>query len=1280
MHDTVGVRILDPRREVRVPYPNLDVDLLKLPPHLYFGEIGGGGEWPDRIWYDYATSELVFRGIMSDRDEKFLDLLDPNCELEFFCDAVDDLYTDSRVQVTDPNFVAEGGSKFVSLADQGVTEGWVTMAFQNDQVCVDTGLPVSVEVWRVECPPDQGFIRVVQPVCPLSEKLVLQFSGDAGGEPEKLYYQWQWSLDFDRTNPTLATWNDYNPGGDYANGKGLREVLIEGASVFTLQDSYWRVRYRGYSGCPCFEDIDCNEDDPNDPYDDWATNFGLDVQISNWTEPQLAEGWIKRVIRGLNPYDQRVEQFHTNDAATYVDMILQAGKRFVDPVPLNCSPDNIDSVGLIELYETVLQRARSFSIDQGPQPEGIMTALLLVTGKIAELNMLLGNEAFADAMDPTIGTFALQGAPSGSYDPHAVFCFEEQVESLLAEELALLRGRADTRAPDYDADGVLVATVDNRLPWNFTSGNGQVAYANNYQLLDIEEALTTYPQGHGDAWGYYLGALRKFYVLLKHNGFNWIVTTEEVLVHGQPVAVGFLYERKFANAAAAKARTGAAVTSLTFRQRFTSDPLAQQRGYPDPVDGALTCGMFGCNGGRRKGQACTGDNECPSRSWGLADAGRRAGQGAYFDWLVANALLPAKDVENEGIQKIDRTTVRELREIAAAYTEIQTILDHADAGLNPLGLAPNIVPFGLDPRELEDGASHFDQVAQHALVALTNASTAFDYANGNTQRLRSMQDNLDDFDNLIEQSELDYDARLIEIFGLPFTEDIGVGGAYPDGYRGPDIFHFNYMDDSMLLMSDDIETEPRTSTTTISLAFSALDFSLLGRAATNFEGLAQDVIVDFEVSTDGLGLVKPDGWGPRPEPGEIQFARSDLLQAVGRYRQAAAGYEEQIDQIEDQVFLLRRLFDVNEGVLGAMTAGVAEQKRLNKLIDKAREQAARFRKIGDIGVLVANAAAEALPSNFIAGLANGGDPTSFPRGALKEGGALLKEYMYGLAEDELKKELGYDREKAIAPLLTQIEITGIQNVYQEHQQIVALKTLIRGLGISSIELFSLQETIHHAGARYHSALGKGLRLLDQRTAFRFRTADQITKYRYRDMAFRVFRNNALAKYRAQYDMAARYVFLAAKAYDYETNLLGSDQVGGRRFMDEIVRERSLGVMNDGVPYVGSGLAGRLAEMMANFNVLRGELGFNSRDLLNRTFSLRWELLRIPTSVANDADWRLALTNSVVADLNDWDVYRQYCQPLLRSGDHLDPIPDPNAPEYKPILDLMAVVDSYIPLP
>ena len=66
-----------------------------------------------------------------------------------------------------------------------------------------------------------------------------------------------------------------------------------------------------------------------------------------------------------------------------------------------------------------------------------------------------------------------------------------------------------------------------------------------------------------------------------------------------------------------------------------------------------------------------------------------AAQGAYFDWITANALLPAvhPNTNFTGIQKIDRTTVTDIATIGANLTAIQLKMDDGDNGNNPLGLA-----------------------------------------------------------------------------------------------------------------------------------------------------------------------------------------------------------------------------------------------------------------------------------------------------------------------------------------------------------------------------------------------------------------------------------------------------------------------------------------------------------------------------------------------------------------------------------------------------------------
>ena len=53
------------------------------------------------------------------------------------------------------------------------------------------------------------------------------------------------------------------------------------------------------------------------------------------------------------------------------------------------------------------------------------------------------------------------------------------------------------------------------------------------------------------------------------------------LAPGVPLQVDFLDERQFAETAAAKARTGAEIVDLTYRQAFGADPAGQWQGYDD---------------------------------------------------------------------------------------------------------------------------------------------------------------------------------------------------------------------------------------------------------------------------------------------------------------------------------------------------------------------------------------------------------------------------------------------------------------------------------------------------------------------------------------------------------------------------------------------------------------------------------------------------------------------------------------------------------------------------
>ncbi len=435
--------------------------------------------------------------------------------------------------------------------------GYVTLVFNNDASLDPAALPISLAVLQVDCADGNTLYRGTIHTMPsdnvFDERLTLRHSGDFGGEPERYSFDWYYQLDTGERPDTLA-----NTGWIGLNSTS-NQVTFENANERTISDSWVITNYQA-------------EPEPN----------GVCGPSAISGDPKLAEGWIKRVIRGLDPFRARTAQFHTSPTATYASMIEQAGEPYAGPIAFNGNPANVNQLGLIETYESVLRRGMELSINEGVNIEAANTALLLAAGRIADLTMLLGNEAWADAQDPTIG-FGTQSGVYGNLAP-SIFAFQNQLPNLLSEELALLRGRDDSSA------AVTLFPVYNRLIWNIETGDvGEAAYSQVYNLRDrtgdgfinAADARIQFPQGHGDAWGYYTSALGGYYRLLRHDNYVWVPRAEAVNVAGTAVPVDYRDERKFAAAAAARARTGSEIASLEYRKAYVEDPGGQWQGYKD---------------------------------------------------------------------------------------------------------------------------------------------------------------------------------------------------------------------------------------------------------------------------------------------------------------------------------------------------------------------------------------------------------------------------------------------------------------------------------------------------------------------------------------------------------------------------------------------------------------------------------------------------------------------------------------------------------------------------
>ncbi|HEX5219301.1 MAG TPA: LamG-like jellyroll fold domain-containing protein [Verrucomicrobiae bacterium] len=1118
-------------------------------------------------------------------------------------------------------FIQNGANRVSSsIPSSASATRYVVLAENNDAAL--GSLPVTLHVIRLDGGLFRGDLKILFPDNVFDERLALRHSPDFGADPDRLEFEWWYHPDAADFDPVALP--ILNPDGSIADARGWllyspaltpnkngQNTITIGdggeTSQFTLADNWFISRYRGYS---------------INGQTNWSAWIG-DPASAAQTRAAFAPGWVKRVIEGINPFEARTTNFHQTAASTFASMLIQAGQRYEGNIALNPSGANLSSIGLIEAYTTVLNRGRNLSIDGAPPVDSdpLNNALLLAASRISDLYMLLGNEAFADAQDPTIGFLA--DDPELGALATSTFAFKNQLDSQLEEELVLLRGRDDSAA------GVGGRPVYNRLLWNFTGSEGEVAYQRTYNITDVNadgvinefDARVLYPQGHGDAWGHYLSAIKTYYELLRHPRFTWVPRPENVLIAGTAVRVDFLDERKFASAAVAKAKAGAELVDLTYRSKYVDDPEGQYQGYKDTR---------------------------ADRAWGVTEWARRADQGAYFDWLVGNAILPGTDpnTNHTGIQKIDRQTVRELDEIISQHQAIQAQMDKADAGLNPLGLAKGAVTFDIDPNfdvvgSGIQGQRHFQQIYDRAVKALNNSQAVWNQANKLSEALRRKQDTIDEFTANVSAQERDYKNRLIEIFGYPYAGDIGAGKAYPSGYDGPDLYHYMYVGATELTGAASPPTNlitgyfaPFPEGTNAANFYFGDDLS-----AGNFSP-GPVLNVPFPLAKDGWAFTAPTSFGSRRAPGELQLALSDLLQEETRLKIALGNYDSLTRKIQESATLLQSRIGLSTTTLNLLTQNTNRIFNINNKIQALQDAQLGLRRIASI--------TDRLTTGLVEGIPTGGDTLvpfgNFIRAGILIAGGIVIESLETAADISEGQQNRQERAKEETQLQTDLNIEVASQNYEIKQQAAELLSLFRDESTLRLEAFNQAELVKQSLGRYQSALAAGQRLIQERIAFRQRVASDSQRQRYEDMAFRVFRNEALQKYRAQFDLAARFVYLAATAYDYEMNFLGADNRSGRDFFTDIIRQRSLGLMIDGEPVAGSaGLADPLGRLSQNFDVLQSRFGLNNPQLETSRFSLRRELFRIRDDA--DSQWRATLRQAVVQNLWEVPEFRRYCRPF-----------------------------------
>ncbi|NCD32631.1 MAG: LamG domain-containing protein [Spartobacteria bacterium] len=1335
----------------------------------------------------------------------------------------------------------------LALTALGTGTGYITLVMNNatnQAMGVASSDPISMSVIQVTSNLTPGVVIPLEDgYNTLSDQMTMLHSLDFAGTQQHFEYDWR------RHDPNADGTTPDDPDGSlvYEQGTGVYAVVIGGESA-TLDDMvnrFFAVRYRAVS------------------------SNAVAVCGTNWSEFTsfaLSEGWVQRVLNAITPFEQRMRDLYDNEVETDGSMIQQAGAPYAGDVALNM--DSVENVGLIQLYQTVLNRAIDLSLNQGIDSINANQQLMLAATRLNDLYMLLGNEAYSDAQDPTVGFGSTQSpVTGGSIDygqmASSLFCFDNQVPTLLDEELALLRGVGTSNL----SPGTDVYPVENRLWWNFTKGitAGEVAYAMNYNIkgltnaiIDATVAKEYYPQGHGDAWGYYLDALWGYYSLMQYTNFDWgAPSITPMLMNDVTIDADYFDEEKFAQSAAAMARTGRDIVHRTYCKAYT-----------EYSDGTLFPGYTDSN---------------PDRAWGVSEWGSRAGMGAFYNWVAAQSLLPMpsdwqdtdasvtfspdsyvalpdsvgfegdftieawvklrefapyaealsfgtgsltnnvflslsdnaalrpyldivdesghstsvssdmlldadtwyhiavvledttaslyingelhgtqtgmnvpigvirtsnrlglsdlgdsshhtvpgklsdvriwdtarvqSDIQNdmnrrlagtetglfaywpmntgsgtmvydltrkglngsfagdvswsedspdlsisadftdEGILKIDRSTVPALDELASTSRSIQREVDNADQCLNPLGLSRDAVLFDISPAALESGQSHFEQIEERAEKALVNAKSAFDAASEAGKVLRQQSESIYNFQTANASQERSYKKQLIEIYGYPYEDDIGTGRTYSEGYDGPDLYHYMYVDMAALGWSG-TDIEPVDAFTYEFKAdndasyYMSYGFDTNAVAGTQKDGVTNTLT--FSWAENGLPVMPSEWSGQRRAVGKLQTAWSDYLLAHLAYEKAVEYYEQRIALCDAGLtYYTETWYPQNEHIQNE-NIDLAVYEAGMKTVIKSASFIKDYKKMTALSksMVISNAIAD-LPSSEIVGMSDGGDIFFAVRAALTAQNAAAA--YIGSWGDLFSKHWTEALEitDAIWGLANKIDQAEWTFDSGNHSQQASLKEKTRDLQEALWDVKRAFETLNAAYNHYAVVLTEGERLLQEREVTREAAANQVASGRYRDMAFRLWRSDLLQRYASSFDLAAMYTYLAAKAYDYETAMLSTDAANdpGSKFLASVVKARTLGSISDaGEPLVGGkqgdpGLADILARMKANWSVLEGRLGFNNPEKETSQISLRSELFRILPGADGDENWRNALEACKVDDLFELDVFRRYCQPF-----------------------------------
>jgi hypothetical protein len=558
--------------------------------------------------------------------------------------------------------------------------------------------------------------------------------------------------------------------------------------------------------------------------------------------------------------------------------------------------------------------------------------------------------------------------------------------------------------------------------------------------------------------------------------------------------------------------------------------------------------------------------------------------------------------------------------------------------------------------------------------------------------MRQIGDDAGELKQKAIEQDIDYRNRLIALLGTPYNGAIGAGQIFQEGYTGPDLITYMYLDATTIeqLLPEADKTDdglPEAFRNARKSIYNSLDnkgsyleFLPLGMKDLQTREDLKELFDEFYLSehkqdkypkliingfsegeaasgntlsveipiskTSQYAFKAPESWGRRAATGEIQSALGDMLRTEIALETAIDDYQVYINKLSNlATFAKQRLVSLNgaqisrqsylgtimglEGVLTAVSLMHATTTEISKTKIENKKTTIDTTKAN---LNFAGGEMLTLPPTIVAALGAEGEAVIFNR-----------------------VNVGLERTKAAFELaITEAELLKDNDaeVYGEFNELLELlqelSNELQEDPSKRLNMAAAVQELNMAGAKVRSLEAEANRLIAERAAMNKMIAGRAQGNRYGDMIARISRDDAARKYESTMDTAVRFAWLAAKAYDYETSLSPGHPANAVTVLEDLMKVRQLGQWDGDAPKVGNGgLAEILAKLKANHDALKGNLGLNNPQGETSTLSLRTEGKRILAdgSSTSNQKWQSYLASTQVADLNQDRDFTRHCRPF-----------------------------------